>query len=91
MHGGESDTSDLLTRVDEGEKFSPPYIHVGLYDRERRMLIEEQNRKTIAAIFERRERERAEQRRREIAYANHLRGIHTYGFCERCGPRYFYD
>jgi hypothetical protein len=82
---------DLLTRVDEGEQFTPPYIHIGLYERERRVLIESQNRKTIAAIFERRGRERAEGTRREIAYANHLIGVHTYGFCEWCGPRYLYD
>lgn len=85
---------EVLTEVngkDLPETFSPPYMHMGLYDRERRIAIEEPNRKTVAAIFEKRGRQRAERRRREIAYANHLQGIHNYGYCEWCGPRYFYD
>lgn len=72
-------------------KFTPPYIVIGLYDRERREAIERPNRETVAAIFQRRDEKREQQRRREIAYANHLNGIHSWGYCAWCGPRYFYD
>lgn len=76
---------------DDNIKFSPPYIMVGTYARERRMEIEQPNRETVAAIFKRRGEERARQRAREIAYGNHLAGVHLFGYCEWCGPRYFYD
>jgi hypothetical protein len=72
-------------------KFTPPYIFAGLYERERRIAIEAPNRATVAAIFKRRDRQRELERRERVDYENHLEGIHTYGFCRWCGPKYFYD
>jgi hypothetical protein len=84
--------SDLSTRVDEGEmEFTPPYMFVGIYARERRQDIERPNRETIVAIFKRRDEQKKQQERDRIDYANHLIGIHSFGYCRWCGPKYFYD
>lgn len=75
----------------EQNKFTPPYITIGLYAIERRKLIESQNRATIAAIFKRRAERKQQGAERQRAYRNHLRGIHTWGFCPWCPSNIFYD
>ena len=90
-HKRRADDLGKATRDRFVTAFQPPYITCGLYGRERRQAIEQTNRETVAKIFERREKERAQKRIREIAYSNHLIGVHNWGYCEWCGPRYFYD
>lgn len=72
-------------------KFSPPYMHQGLYNLETRRLIEAPNRATVAAIFQQREEQQREREWMMKRKQMHDSGIHSWGSCPWCPANVFYD
>lgn len=71
--------------------WTPPYMRQGLYAIETRKLIEASNRATIAAIFERRKRERQEREWLARVKRNHDNGLHLAGRCPFCPVNIYWD